>query len=153
VIGSHRSNPWIEVFEPRLNFVLEREPRTGAPLFRNRSPQGSEAATYSIPAMLDTDGAEQKEIESYGVVALLKGCNGHDFVVLLEGLNMEATEAAGEVVTTPQRLGVVLHSIGHKPGTDVVPFEALIKLTSLPGGYANPEVIAYRLESGASCSY
>ncbi|HVJ09663.1 MAG TPA: hypothetical protein VM554_14900 [Acidisarcina sp.] len=151
VIGSHRSNPWIEIFEPHLNFVVERDATTGAPFFRNKSPLPTEAPTYMIPAMLDANGAEQKEIESYGVVSLLKGCNGHDLVVLLEGLNMEATEAAGEVVTNPQRLGTMLRSIGHQPGKAVAPFEALIKLTSMPGGYANSQVIAYRVGTSASC--
>lgn len=151
IIGSHRSNPWIEVFEPQLNFVLEQDARTGAPRFRNKSPHPGEAAMYGIPAMLDTNGTEQREIESYGLVALRRGCNSHNLIVLLEGLNMEATEAAGEVVTDPQRLNDMLHKIGHQPGTDVAPFEALIKLTSLPGGFANPEVIAYRIEPGVSC--
>jgi len=151
IIGSHRSNPWVEVFEPRLNFGVEQDAHTSAPLFKNRFPRSTEAPTYSIPAMLDANGAEQKEIVSYGLIALLKGCNGHDLALLLEGLNMEATEAAGEVVTDPRRLDAMLHSIGHQPGTVVSPFEALIKLTSFPGGYANSEVVAYRVESSLSC--
>lgn len=153
VVGSHRSNPWIEVFESQLNFVVDRNKRTGAPFFRNKAPRPSETAIYSIPAMLDANGAEQKEIDSYGVIALVKECNGRKRAVLLEGLNMEATEATGEVVADPQLLGNLLHYIGHQPGTDVAPFEALIRVTSLPGGYANPEVIAYRVASGPSCMH
>src|SRR5580765_879128 len=72
VIGSHRSNPWIEVFEPQLNFVVDRNKRTGAPFFRNKAPRLSETTIYGIPAMLDTNGAEQKEIDSYGLIALVK---------------------------------------------------------------------------------
>lgn len=152
IIGSHRSNPWVEVFEPQLNFVVDREPLTGAPDFINKTPRLGEASAYGIPAMLDTNGAEQKEIISYGLVALVKRCNEHKLALILEGLNMEATEAAGAVVTNPQQLSNLLAKLGHRPGTDVGPFEAFIKLRSLPGGYANPEVIAYRIESDTPCS-
>ena len=96
-------------------------------------------------------GDEQKEFTSYGVVALLKVCGEQSFVVLNEGLNMQATQAVGDLVTDPQRLDALLHSIGHKPGTSVAPFEALIEITSLPGGYDSPKAIAFRSRSADSC--
>ena len=151
IIGSHRSNPWIEVFEPQLNFVVDRDPTTGAPSFRNRAPHPGEAQRYSIPTTLDVQGGEQREFESYGVVALLKPCNGSHFAVLLEGLNMQATEAAGEIVTDAQALSSLLQDVHHTPGTSVEPFEALIQIKSLPGAYADPKVIAYRRQVFGPC--
>lgn len=151
IIGSHRSNPWMEVFEPELNFVLDRDPITGAPSFRNRAAAPGEAQRYSIPTTLDIQGGEQQEFESYGIIALLKPCNRPHFAVLLEGLNMQATEAAGEIVTDPQTLDSLLRHMGHTPGTDVQPFEALIQIKSLPGGYADPKVIAYRKQIPGPC--
>jgi hypothetical protein len=151
VIGSHRSNPWVEVFEPNLNFTVQQDPHSGAPLFKNRSPQAHETPSYAIPEMLDEKGAEQREFTSYGLVALVRGCNGRGLAVLVEGLNMQATQAAGDIVSDNQRLDTLLHAIGHKPGTNVAPFEALIQVTSLPGGYTNPELIAFRLSSANPC--
>jgi len=151
LIGSHRSNPWVEVYEPNLNFELKQNLDSGAPLFINHAPQSNEAATYAIPEMLDTKGDEQKEFTSYGLVALLKICGEQGLIVLDKGLNMQATQAAGDQITDPQRLDVLLHDIGHKPGTDVPPFESLIRITSLPGGYDSPKVIAYRLQPAESC--
>jgi hypothetical protein len=151
LIGSHRSNPWMEVFEPQLNFVVEREPTTGAPSFRNRAPHAGEAERYSIPTSLDNQGGEQLEFESYGVVALLRPCNGSHFAIILEGLNMQATEAAGEIVTDSQALTSLLQDIQHRPGTDVEPFEALIRIKSLPGGYGDAKVIAYRKHASGPC--
>ena len=101
--GSHRSNPWIEVYEPYLNFELQQDPHSGAPQFLNRSPQLHEAAVYAIPASLDTPGAEEKELTSYGVLALLKGCGDRGFLVLDEGLNMQGTEAVGDLITEASR--------------------------------------------------
>jgi hypothetical protein len=151
VIGSNRSNPWIEVFEPQLNFIADRDPATGAPSFRNRAPRAGEAQRYSIPTTLDIHGGEQQEFESYGVIALLRPCNGTHFAVLLEGLNMQATEAAGEIVTDAQALNSLLQDVRHTPGTSVEPFEALIQIKSLPGAYADPKVIAYRRHVSGPC--
>ena len=151
VIGSNRSNPWIEVFEPQLNFVADRDPATGAPSFRNRAPRAGEAPRYSIPTTLDIKGGEQQEFESYGVIALLRPCNGAHFAVLLEGLNMQATEAAGEISTDAQALSSLLQDLHHTPGTSVEPFEALIQIKSLPGAYADPKVIAYRRHVSGPC--
>ena len=151
LIGSHRSNPWDEMFEPNLNFAVEQDPKTGAPLFKDRSPQAHESSIYAIPEMLDARGGEQKEFKSYGLVALVKGCGGRGLVVMLEGLNMQATQAAGDIVTDPQRLEALLRTMGHEEGKRVAPFEALFQITSLPGGYTNSEVIAYRVKSGNPC--
>jgi len=71
--------------------------------------------------------------------------------VLLEGLNMQATEAAGEIATDTQTLDSLLRHVGHTPGTSVEPFEALIQIKSLPGGYADPKVIAYRKQVSGPC--
>jgi hypothetical protein len=161
LIGSRRSNPWVEIYEPSMNFQLRIDPKTQSPAFFNRSPQPSEFRTYGIPDLRETSKtangqfikeAEEKEFESYGVVALLKGCGSNQAVLLLEGLNMQATQAAGDLVTDPQQLDMLLRSIGHKAGTSVAPFEALFQVTSLPGGYDNPKVIAYRIRPPAACA-
>ena len=151
LIGSHRSDPWVSVYEPSLNFTLDQDPRSGAPLFRNRAPQAHEDATYGIPDMYDTQRSEEKTYPSYGVVALLKGCGDRGLTVLVEGLNTQATQAAGDLVIDPQRMDMLLRSIGHKSGTSVAPFEALFQVISLPGGYDNPKVIAYRLRPPEAC--
>lgn len=151
LIGSHRSNPWVAIYEPALNFALEQDPQTGAPLFRNRAPRQNETATYAIPAMYDTQKVEEKTYASYGVVALLKGCGSHGFTVIVEGLNTQATMAGGDYVIDPQRLDTLLGTIGHRPGTNVAPFEALFQIISLPGGYNYPKIVAYRLRSPEAC--
>lgn len=152
LLGSRRSNPWLEVYENNLNFVLEQDPNTGAPLFRNRSPLPQEAQVYGIPTMLDVRGDEQREFTSYALVALLKACGDRSLTVVDEGLNMQATQAAGDLITDPQRLDMLLRSIGHTFGTKVVPFEALIQIKSLPGGYEAPRVITSRVPRSVPCA-
>lgn len=160
LIGSRRSNPWVEIYEPKLNFQLRIDPKTQSPEFFNRSPRPNESLFYGIPDLRAPDNtasrqfieeAEEKEFVSYGVVALLKECGTNRVVLLLEGLNMQATQAAGDLVTDPQMLSQLLESIGHKPGGNVSPFEALFQVTSLPGGYDNPRVIATRPQPAGAC--
>ena len=144
LIGSRRSNPWVELFEARMNFVLTHDPQSGAPVFRNRSPQAGEPATYAMPGMFDVDVSEKQAVDAYALVAMVPNLSGQGAVLLVEGLTMEGTEAAGETVTNPELLGALLRRIGHKAGVPVRPFEALLKLTSVPGGYANSQVIGFR---------
>jgi hypothetical protein len=146
LLGSRRSNPWVQLFEPRLNFVLAQNSPSGGPRFLNKVPREGELESFGIPCRLDIEGTERMEMESYALVALSPNLSGMGFVLILEGLNMEATEAAGEMVTNPERLVTLLRQIRHSPDSPVRPFEALIRLTSMPGGYANPKLVAYRDE-------
>jgi hypothetical protein len=144
VIGSRRSNPWAELFEAKLNFVLVREGKTGASVFRNRSPRHGEAPVYGDSDVLASLGTEEHEVDSYALIAVVRGLADNGRVVLLEGLNMEGTQAAGEMVTDPARLAEMLRQMGHQPGTPVPPLEALLRLTSVPGGYTDSKTIAFR---------
>jgi hypothetical protein len=101
LIGSRRSNPWVEVYEPNLNFGLDLDPHSGAPLFRNRSPLSAESQVYAIPAAYDTQKVNERSYASYGVIALLRECGGNGLIILLEGLNIQATQAMGDLVTDP----------------------------------------------------
>jgi hypothetical protein len=142
LLGGRHSNPWIELFEEHMNFVSILTPHSFWRRFGNRSPRAGEPAFFGIP---DLRGTEQKEMETYAVAALLPNLSGTGRVLILEGLGMEGTEAAGECVTNPQELEALLRQIGHKTGTPVPPFEAVIKLTSLPSGsYVNSKVVAFR---------
>jgi hypothetical protein len=144
LIGSRRSNPWAELFEAKLNFVLVRDEKTGASFFRNRSPKQGEPPVYGVSDVLASLGTEQQKVDSYALIAVVPGLADNGRVVLLEGLNMEGTQAAGETVTDPARLADMLRQLGHQGGTPVRPLEALLKLTSVPGGYIESKVVAFR---------
>ena len=143
LIGSRRSNPWVGLFESRMNFVLEIDNQDG-PHFRNKSPRPGEAVDFAIPSRFDSAGTEKQQMVSYAVAALVPNLSGTGFVLIVEGLSMEGTAAVGDVVTNPEKLAVLLRKLGHKPGTPVKPFEALMRLTSIPGGFAYPEMISAR---------
>jgi hypothetical protein len=143
LLGSRRSNPWVELFEPRMNFVLEFDPGRG-PAFRNRLPKPGEPKLVALDSRLSVQGPETRLIQSYAVAALLPSPTGRGNALIIEGLSMEGTEAAGEFVTNPERFGTLLRRIGKKDNAPMKPFEILLKLTAVAGGYADPEIIAYR---------
>jgi hypothetical protein len=144
LMGSRRSNPWVGLFESRMNFILKVDNEPGAPHFRNKAPRPGEPADFAIPSRFDSAGTEKQQMVSYAVAALVPNLSGTGLVLIVEGLSMEGTAAVGDVVTNPDKLTILLRKLGHKPGTAVKPFEALMKLTSIPGGFAYPEVIAAR---------
>lgn len=144
LLGSRRSNPWLELFESRLNFVLEFNPNRSGPAFRNRSPKPGEPITVFLDSSLSVQGPESKLIKSYAVAAMLPGPTDHSNVLIVEGLSMEGTEAAGEFVTNPKRFNALLRRIGQKGDKPIKPFEVLLRLTAVAGGYADPEIVAYR---------
>ena len=144
LVGSRRSNPWVELFERQMNFILDYNPNLRGPCFLNRSPKPGESKTFSLRSPYTVQGSESEAIESYAVIALLPNSSGHGNVIILEGLSMEGTEAAGEFVTNSERFGMLLRKIGLKNDAPIKPFEALLKLTAVAGGYADPELIAYR---------
>lgn len=140
LLGSRRSDPWVELFEPRMNFTLDQNPKLVGPSFRNRSRKPGESETYSAGNWAGVKGSEV----SYAVAALLPNLEGTGLVLILEGLDMEGTEAAGEFVCNPEKFEGLLRAAGVPDGASVKPFEALIKLRAIPGGYEGLELAAFR---------
>ena len=144
LLGSRRSNPWVELFESQLNFALTYNNSGGAPAFENKAPRPGELGNYALESPLTMDGPESRATESYALAALVPSLNGRGKVFILEGLGMEGTEAIGEFVTNGEKLAGLLRRIGARKNSPVKPFEALLKLTAVAGGYADAEVIASR---------
>lgn len=126
LIGARRSNPWVELFDNRLNFVKELDSRRVI----NRAPAAGEQAVY-VPA--NDDG--------YCVVAYLPNSENTGQVLLIEGTNAEATEAAGDFLLSEDQLARfkgMLHvsTLGY--------FQVLLKVSSVRGTPLATTVVAYR---------
>lgn len=141
--GSRRSNPWVELFEPKMNFVLADATDAQGPTFKNKVPQVGESPTYSIAGKFEIASSARNAIVSYAIVALMPNLSSTGYVLILEGLNMEGSEAALAVVTNPEKLASLQQRVGRAPGPPR-PFEALVKLTAFAGAAANIEIVAHR---------
>lgn len=132
LIGARKTNPWDELFDNRINFITEFD----SPRVINRAPAAGEQAVY-FPS--DADG--------YCVVAYLPSSGNNSVVLLIEGTNAEATEAAGDFLLSEDQLSgfkKMLHV------SSLPYFQALLKVSSVRGTPLAATVVAYRVGSGTA---
>lgn len=126
LIGARKSNPWDEVFNGQLNFVTEFD----SPRVINLTPAPGEAPVYP-----------NTESVSYCVVAYLPKPDHTGVVLLIEGTDAEATEAAGDFLLSEDQLSSfkrLLHA------TKLPYFQVLLKVSSVRGTPLAATVQAYR---------
>jgi hypothetical protein len=138
LLGSRRANPWVEIFEPRIHYAYDYNVDARRSLFRNVAPRPGEPETY----VRNNNGASKGE--SYGVVALLPNMNATGKVLLIEGLNMEGTDGAGEFLINPETCAILIQHLRSDIGFPGQYFEALLKLTPVGGGSANVQLVSVR---------
>lgn len=138
-VGSPASNPWVSLFEDRLNFVEVKPP--GAPgSIVNRRPAPGERDRYSGIGKTGSSG------EDYAALALLPSASGRGNVLILQGLQQEGTEAASLLVSTDEgraMLRSALHIRSQSLGRRVF-FEVLIRAKVVGGSSAGTEIVATR---------
>ncbi len=138
LLGSKRSNPWVEYFETGLNFRTEHDASTGYGVIVNTHPRSGEQQTYQTLT-------KAPMLETFGVVALVPNLSGTGSVLILEGAGMHATEAAGELVTRADLWGSVLRALDVRPEASLPHFEVLFKTGVLGAAMQPPQVIAVRI--------
>jgi len=129
--GSQDANPWLELFEPEMNFVLNIDLTHGLHGFTNRAPQPGERSFYS---------ATQAE---YGVLAFLPNLSGNGNVLIVEGTSVAGTEAISDFLFMDSDLESLLRKIIRKDGS-IPRFEILVESKSLNGSASRSHIVAYR---------
>jgi hypothetical protein len=134
LIGSSRSNPWTSLFEGRLTFVLDYDLDRHEMLVLNRHPRTGESQIYSVPA-------DSRVSTGLSVIDYLPNNDHTADVLMVAGTSAEATEAAGDFLTSEESL----HRFQNKLQMRALPyFEILLKTTKVAGTPLAAEVIAYR---------
>jgi len=139
-LGSLHSNPWVELFQKDLNFVLEYRPEVDNSVVLNRHPQKGESEIYK-------NAWDDDSRLTYAVLALVPSLDGKGYVILLEGLNMAATQAAADFLLNEQAMNPVLKNARRLDGT-LLPFELLLETTSIAANSPEVRMIAARYGSG-----
>jgi hypothetical protein len=132
--GSQDANPWVELFEPQMNFVLQNDLPKGIRAFANRNPQPGEQKVYV---------SQQFE---YGVLAFLPNLSGTGSVLLIEGTSVAGTEAISDFLFEDSTLEPFLTKISKQDGS-LPHFEILLESKSLNGSAAQSKIVAYRIHS------
>jgi len=131
LLGSRLSIPWVEMFEPSLNFVLTTDSTTHRFYLRNRSPRAGESVEYREP--------ESHEV-TYADIALVPNLTGTGTVLILDGIDMVAAEAAGQFALDGS---LSANLAGSTPGGSGY-LEILIRVRAVGGTAAQSEVVAVR---------
>jgi hypothetical protein len=124
LLGSRLSIPWEQLFEPSLNFPLANDSATHNFYLQNRNPKPGEQAEYRVSGD-----------ETYADIAVLPNLAGTGTVLILNGIDMAAAEAAGEFAIN----GSLSARVGPKRRAEV-----LIRVRAIGGTVANMQLVAER---------
>jgi hypothetical protein len=137
LLGSPRSNPWVQLFQNQLDLTFEFDEARKAEYIRNKRPASGESSTY-IPTAAGWDTGQ-----AYGIIALVGNPNQSGQVLILAGSNAEATEAAGKMATNVKLLSQTLKNHGIDPGGPARHFEILLQVSTMAGSSNTYDVIAF----------
>ena len=133
MIGAQEADPWVELFEPQMDFAFSIDNPDKHSVFLNRRPQPGEPSVYNP----EREGPHQV----YAVIAFLPNLTASGNVLLLEGISMAGTESAADLVTDDQRLLPILRGIQRPDGT-LPHFEMMIATSVVKDSPAPPQVVA-----------
>jgi hypothetical protein len=136
LLGSIDSDPWVELFEQQLNFRFIYSPKVDtAPDIVNQHPLPGEQTLYANdPASHDT----------YGTIAYLPNLDGSGHVLMIGGLNMAGTQAAGDFLLSPTLMQSTLEH-ARTPKGAIRPFEILIQASTIAANASRTRVISERI--------
>ncbi len=142
-IGSPASNPWVSLYQNRLNF-RESEGAIGNSVkaFVNTNPLPEEKPRYEGLRWTGTMG------EDYATIALLPNVTNDGSVLILQGLQQEGTEAAGRFLADAEGRRQLKIALGLPQTYDIVSenmwFEALIRSRTVAGAPNSTTLVAAR---------
>jgi hypothetical protein len=126
LLGSRLSIPWVELFEPRLNFPMVIDPETRQFSLENRAPRAGEPARYW-----------RGEDVTYADIAVLPNMQKSGTVLILNGIDMVAVEAAGEFAMNGSLAALMASS-------KLPAVEILLRVKSIAETAAKSEIVAIR---------
>ena len=136
LIGATATNPWVELFEPNLNFVFS-EPLARQYTVLNRKPLSGEPTQW-------TSNYGDPSHRVYGVVAFLPNSTATGSVLILEGTSMPGTESAWNFVADSSQLLPFLSRIRRADST-VPHFQCVLATDNMNGSSVKSTVLAWRV--------
>jgi hypothetical protein len=138
LLGSADSNPWASLFEQQLNFRFSYDPRKRrAPVILNQRPLAGEQPVYQN----DYEGPWHR---TYGTVSWQPNLDGAGHVLLISGIDMAGTEAAGVFVLNPSLMKPIL-TRATTPDGAIRSFELLIESDNVAANASRPRAVVERI--------
>jgi hypothetical protein len=136
IMGSARSNPWASLFDTSLNFRLSS--RYGSHCFENHQPRPGELPVYC------SENAAAEQGTDYAQIVVTRNGNRKGHFLLIGGLDMEATEAAGDYFLNSESVSPVLAALHANTIDDLHGYELLLRSYSVGGTGRSAQLVTAR---------
>lgn len=144
LLGSPLSNPWVSLFQDRLDFYFQYDPARHGEIIYNRRVEHGETPVYAPTTPGWGTG------EAFAIIALLANENQTGHILILAGSNAASTEAAYRLVTNVDSMMRVLQEHGLNVYDRSVQFEILLRVNTMASSLNTFNVVAcHRLSAAA----
>ncbi|HVN77424.1 MAG TPA: hypothetical protein VMW38_00330 [Terriglobia bacterium] len=136
LVGTRRTNPWVDIFENQLNFQTVF--REGPPMschFQNRSPLPGESAEYEV----------KWTKQGFCRVAFLPSPSRRGNVLLISGTDMASSEAGGQFISGERWVQTLRSALALSEKAPFPYFEVLLKIDYMIRGTPKFELVAHRI--------
>jgi hypothetical protein len=137
ILGSPRSDPWVSLFQDRLDFQFVFDTAKSGEVVRNRKPHTGEQEIYTPSAKGWATG------QAFGLVSFIANPNQSGHALLLAGSSAEATDAASKFALNPDMVAATLKANGIPPGGTPASFQVLLRVNTMAGSANTFEVVAF----------
>jgi hypothetical protein len=137
LLGASEANPWVELYEHNMNFILHNDYKANVFSVINRSPKAGE------PAQWDSS-IHDPQRRVYCIVAFVPNLAGDGNTLIVEGTSMSGTEGAWDFISDDTQLSPFLKQIQRKDGS-VPHFELLLGNHNMSASAIQGQVLAWRV--------
>ena len=138
LIGGRKSNPWVDLFQDQLEFVIGYDASLFQTGVRNLHPWSGEPQFYPEPEDPATN-------VGYSIIAFLPNIGQEGNALLIQGTDSQATEAAAEFITNEESMA----SLERRINADKLPyFQVLLKTSRFSGTPFTAQILAVRTYPG-----
>jgi hypothetical protein len=138
LVGFGLSNPWVEVFQQSVNFVLDVDPVTKISFIANVHPAVGEQSRYNLG-----DPQKVNPAQGYATAALFPNPARSGWVLIVSGADVPGTEAAIRFLMTESLWSPFYQKIARNGG--VPSFEVLLAYRRLSNSSGDVNPIAWRV--------
>jgi hypothetical protein len=136
LLGAYTANPWAELFQPKLNFVLVDDFVHSFSIV-NRNPQKGEPASW-------VSVAGDPHRRCYGVIAFVPNLEGNGNALLVQGIGMSGTEAAMDFLADDKHFLPFLKKI-KRPDGSIPHFELVLDTRNMDASAVESNILAWRV--------
>ncbi len=134
LIGSQKSNPWVDLFYMQMAYTIEYNPALDQSFIKVNNPRAGEQAIYPVVPNPDAP-------IGYSIIAYLPNPSHTADALIIAGTNSQATDAAGEFLTSEASMERLLKRF---PSNQIPYFEVLLKTTRLNGTPFSADIVTVR---------